>query len=145
MCLMNFGNDRTEWICKDFVHGERFLNALSQHSSGETEESTAKFSVRKRDSTPAIGSWYLLNKNKKFYHYTKLFVCGSGCYLRSLGLWRWYINTTIKIPVIVHCPVFYLKHDVSCRCLKQRNVNKIYRFVRTSQETHYVSITSPTG
>jgi hypothetical protein len=40
--------------------------------------------------------------------------------------------------------LFYLKHDVSCRCLKQRNV-KIYRFVRTSQETHYVSATGPTG
>jgi hypothetical protein len=41
--------------------------------------------------------------------------------------------------------IFYSKHDVSCRCLKQRNVNKIYRFVRTSQEAHYVSATSPTG
>jgi hypothetical protein len=30
---------------------------------------------------------------------------------------------------------FYLK-QVSCKSLKQRNVNKIYKFVRTWQETH---------
>jgi hypothetical protein len=40
--------------------------------------------------------------------------------------------------------IFYLKHRVSCRCLKQKNVNKIYRFVHSSQETHYVSATIPT-
>jgi hypothetical protein len=25
----------------------------------------------------------------------------------SIGLWRWYINVTITIPGIIHCPVFY--------------------------------------
>jgi hypothetical protein len=56
-------------------------------------------------------------------------------WVKPIGLWRWYINITITILDIIHRPVFYLKHDVSCRCFKQRNVNKIYRFVRTSQET----------
>jgi hypothetical protein len=27
----------------------------------------------------------------------------------STGLWRWYINITITILDIIHCPVFYLK------------------------------------
>jgi hypothetical protein len=27
----------------------------------------------------------------------------------SIGLWQWYINTTITILHIIHCPVFYLK------------------------------------
>jgi hypothetical protein len=31
--------------------------------------------------------------------------------LRSLGLWRWYINITITILDIIHRPVFYLKHN----------------------------------
>jgi hypothetical protein len=29
--------------------------------------------------------------------------------LRSIGLWRWYINVTITILDIIHYPVFYLK------------------------------------
>jgi hypothetical protein len=29
---------------------------------------------------------------------------------RSIGLWRWYINTTITILDIIHRPIFYLKH-----------------------------------
>jgi hypothetical protein len=47
-----------------------------------------------------------------------------------IGLWRWYINMTILILDIFHRPVFYLEL-------------KLYRFVRTSQETHHVSATSP--
>jgi hypothetical protein len=47
----------------------------------------------------------------------------------SIVLWRWYINITITNLDIIHRPVFYLKHDLSRRSLKQRNVNKIYRFV----------------
>jgi hypothetical protein len=31
------------------------------------------------------------------------------CYMRSIGLWRWYINITITILDIIHRPVFYLK------------------------------------
>jgi hypothetical protein len=49
--------------------------------------------------------------------------------IRSIGLWQWYINITITILDIFHCTVVYLKHDVSCRYLKQMNVNKIYRFL----------------
>jgi hypothetical protein len=44
-------------------------------------------------------------------------------------------NVTITILDITHRPVFYLK----------LNSAQLYRFVRTSQETHYVSATSPTG
>jgi hypothetical protein len=51
--------------------------------------------------------------------------------MRSIGLWRWYINVTIPVLDIICGPVFYLKHIVGN--------------VRTSQETHYVSATSPTG
>jgi hypothetical protein len=29
--------------------------------------------------------------------------------MRSIGLWWYYINTTITILDIIHCPVFYLK------------------------------------
>jgi hypothetical protein len=49
----------------------------------------------------------------------------KSCSKKTLYLWRWYINITITVLDIIHRPVFYLKHDVSCRCLKQRNVNKI--------------------
>jgi hypothetical protein len=31
----------------------------------------------------------------------------------SIGLWRWYSNTTITILGIIHRPVFYLRHDAS--------------------------------
>jgi hypothetical protein len=31
----------------------------------------------------------------------------------SIGLWRRYINITIRILDIIHRPVLYLKHDVS--------------------------------
>jgi hypothetical protein len=51
--------------------------------------------------------------------------------MRPEGLWRWYINITITILDIIHRPVFYLKH--------------LMDNVRTSQETYYVSATSPTG
>jgi hypothetical protein len=27
----------------------------------------------------------------------------------SIGLWRWYVNITIRILDIIHGPVFYLK------------------------------------
>jgi hypothetical protein len=51
----------------------------------------------------------------------------------TIGLWRWYINVTLTILDIIHRPVFI------------SNSTQLYRFVRTSQETHYVSVTSPTG
>jgi hypothetical protein len=54
-------------------------------------------------------------------------------------------NTTMAILDINHRLVFYLKHDAWSRCLKQRNTDKSYRFVRTWHEKHYVSATSPTG
>jgi hypothetical protein len=59
-------------------------------------------------------------------------VSDHTCRAISCGLW------TITILDIIHRPVSYLKHDVSCRCLKQRNVNKIYSFV-----PHWKHITSP--
>jgi hypothetical protein len=62
--------------------------------------------------------------------------------IRSIGFCQWYINITITILNIICCPVFYLKHGVLCRCLKQRHINKIYRFVHILQETHYVSASS---
>jgi hypothetical protein len=65
--------------------------------------------------------------------------------LRAQQVNALYRFVTITVLDIIVCPVFYLKHDVSCRCLEQRNVNKTYRRVRTSPETHYVSATSPTG
>jgi hypothetical protein len=40
----------------------------------------------------------------------------------SIGLWRWYINITITILDTVYRPVSYIKHDVSCRRLKQREL-----------------------
>jgi hypothetical protein len=48
----------------------------------------------------------------------------------SIGLWRRYIDISITILNIIHCPVFYFKYTM---------------IFRTSQETHYVSATSPTG
>jgi hypothetical protein len=51
--------------------------------------------------------------------------------LRSIGLWKWYINITITILDIIQRPVVYLKH-------------KMDNF-RTSQEAHYVSTTEPNG
>jgi hypothetical protein len=51
--------------------------------------------------------------------------------MRSIGVWRWYINITITILDIVNRPVFYLNHTMSN--------------VRTSQEAHNVSATSPNG
>jgi hypothetical protein len=44
----------------------------------------------------------------------------------SIGLWCWYINITITILDIIHRPVFYLK----------LNWTQLYKFVRTSYETH---------
>jgi hypothetical protein len=46
-----------------------------------------------------------------------------------------FIIITTTILNIIHRPAFYLK----------LNSTQLYRFVRTSQETHYVSATSPTG
>jgi hypothetical protein len=51
--------------------------------------------------------------------------------MRSTGLLRWYINITITVLDIIHRPVFYLRHMMDN--------------VRTSQEAHYVTTTSPTG
>jgi hypothetical protein len=39
----------------------------------------------------------------------------------SIGLWRWYINVTIGVLDIIHCPVF----------LKNSTL-----YIRTSKETH---------
>jgi hypothetical protein len=50
--------------------------------------------------------------------------------LESIGSWRWCIGKAITILNIIHRPVFYLRNK-TCD--------------RTSQETHYVSATSPTG
>jgi hypothetical protein len=49
--------------------------------------------------------------------------------LISVGMWRWYINITITILDIIHRPIFYY------------NSAQLYRFVRTSQETHYACTT----
>jgi hypothetical protein len=51
--------------------------------------------------------------------------------IRAIGLWRRYINLTIKIMDIIHRSAFYLKHTM--------------HNARTSQETLYVSATSLTG
>jgi hypothetical protein len=51
----------------------------------------------------------------------------------SIGLWRWYINIIITILDVFHEPLFYFK------------LSSTYRFVRTSQETQYVSGMSTTG
>jgi hypothetical protein len=72
---------------------------------------------------------------------------GSSTFrIKPIGFCRWYvyINTIVTVLDVIHRPALYVKHDVSCRCFKQRNVNKMYRFVHTSQETYYVSPTSPT-
>jgi hypothetical protein len=36
-------------------------------------------------------------------------------WIRSIGLWLWHINIRVIITIldIIHCPVFYLKHNVS--------------------------------
>jgi hypothetical protein len=59
----------------------------------------------------------------------------SSRLMPSIGLWRWYINITITILDIIHRPVFCLKLNSTQHC----------RVVHASQETHYVSLTSPTG
>jgi hypothetical protein len=51
--------------------------------------------------------------------------------MRSIGLWRWYINITTAILDIIRRPAIYLKHT-------EDNDH-------TSLETRYVSATSPTG
>jgi hypothetical protein len=51
--------------------------------------------------------------------------------MRSKGLWRWYINIMVTILDIIHRPAFYLKHKNDNTC--------------TSQEAHYVYVTTPTG
>jgi hypothetical protein len=58
----------------------------------------------------------------------------------SIGLWQWYITLTILIVDIIQLYIFYLKLNST-----QLNSAQLYRFVRISQETHYVSATSPTG
>jgi hypothetical protein len=30
--------------------------------------------------------------------------------MTSVGVWRWYIDTTIAVLGIIHRPAFYLKH-----------------------------------
>jgi hypothetical protein len=51
----------------------------------------------------------------------------------SIGLWRRYFNITITILDIMMISSFIW------------NSTQLYRFVYTSQETHYVSATRPTG
>jgi hypothetical protein len=65
----------------------------------------------------------------------------------SIGLWRWYINISIKILDFIHRPVFYLKlnsiglsvphrqHITSP--LRAQQVNAIYRFVAMLYEYNY--------
>jgi hypothetical protein len=67
------------------------------------------------------------------------------------------IDITITILDIIHRPVSYLKTRLNSTGLsvphrkhitsplRVQQVNGIYRFVRTSQETHYVSSPSQTG
>jgi hypothetical protein len=49
--------------------------------------------------------------------------------MRSIGLWRCYINITVTVVDIIHRPVFYLNHTMNTVC--------------TSKETHYVTTTGP--
>jgi hypothetical protein len=59
-------------------------------------------------------------------------------YIKSTGLWRWYINTTITIPDIIHCPVFYYQNSIRLSIphkkhntspLRAQRVNAIYWYV----------------
>jgi hypothetical protein len=40
--------------------------------------------------------------------YIYIYVCVCVCVCVCEGLLRWYINITITILDIIHCPVFYL-------------------------------------
>jgi hypothetical protein len=55
-------------------------------------------------------------------------------FIVTYGVWPYFCNVA-TILNIIHRPVLYLKHDVSCRYFKQKDVNKIYMFIRTSQKT----------
>jgi hypothetical protein len=41
--------------------------------------------------------------------FSEAILMSSTFLIRSIGLWRWYINMTITVLNIIHCPVFYLK------------------------------------
>jgi hypothetical protein len=58
--------------------------------------------------------------------------------MRSIGLWRWYINLTVTVLDIIHRHVFYLKHTMDdvhtsretvTSPLRVQQVNAIYRCV----------------
>jgi hypothetical protein len=50
--------------------------------------------------------------------------------VKSIGLWRWYINITITILDIIYRLVFYLKHGLSetgfCLPLQVAHLSKIH-------------------
>jgi hypothetical protein len=38
--------------------------------------------------------------------------CDPNRLMRSVGLWRWYINRNVTVLYVIHRNVFYLKHSV---------------------------------
>jgi hypothetical protein len=56
---------------------------------------------------------YLLKSNLRESHVQSYSNKENNLTLRSIGLWRWYVNITITILNIIHRPLFYLKHDIS--------------------------------
>jgi hypothetical protein len=46
--------------------------------------------------------------------------------MRSIDLWRWYINKIIKVLDIIHRPFFYLKHAMDNVRISQETLRLCY-------------------
>jgi hypothetical protein len=86
-----------------------------------------------RGELPLIKNWLTFQDMRE--RESKGVVCNCQFDSHETSMLDTINSATVKIPDIIQRPVYYLK----------LNSPQLYRFVRTSQETLYVSATSPTG
>jgi hypothetical protein len=66
-------------------------------------------------------------KSSYFTGNTLRFHCESNRLMRSIALWRWYINMNITLLVIIHRLVFYLKHKIDNFLTSKENNKRVNR------------------
>jgi hypothetical protein len=120
-----------------FVDSGRFINLLTSYAvaalsdnwnlSTSTTLTSRTFTVLDTAHRPVLYLKHTMNNvhTSQETHYVS--ATELNMLMCSIGLWRRYVNTTIKLLDTAHRPVLYLKHTMDN--------------VHTSQETHYVSAT----
>jgi hypothetical protein len=116
--------------------------SIASSNSMLRDMNNAYVGIKCRDSTAPAHSWpdQKTTTNKTIWTSVVYFL---KVRLESNGLLVYILDCHNKSYYYYYYYHYHVLDIIHCHFIW--NINQLYRFVRTSQETHYVSATSPTG